>query len=120
MSKPDRDKEIIVLRGVLEHMLMTKQILTDRAGPSARRVFVCLGAFPELSVGEIAKCIGESDSIASRAVSVLIDMGLARVAIDPCSRRRHLVQLTPVGVMKAHELARHALEQHARLRKLLG
>lgn len=109
----------MVLQFVLEHMLAVQEILTDRVGPVGRRVFVCLAVYPVISVGEIAKCVRVSDSIASRAVSHLVDRGLARVVVDPESRRRHLVQLTKEGVLYANRIAQDSLQRLERARKKL-
>lgn len=114
-----RDREQVVLQFVLEHMLAVQEILTDRVGPVGRRVFVCLAVYPEISVGEIAKCVRVSDSIASRAVSQLVQMNLARVVIDPASRRRHLVQLTRDGVLYASRIAQDSLRRLEIARKKL-
>lgn len=82
---------------VLGTMLVARRILGDRIGPSGRRVFVCLAVNPRLSIGELARCVEVTDSIASRAVSVLAEQGLVRVLTDPNERRRHLVELTSMG-----------------------
>lgn len=92
-----RRARLPLMEQVLGTMLVARRILGDRIGPSGRRVFVCLSIHPRLSIGELAKCIEVTDSIASRAVSVLVAQGLARVSTDPRERRRHLVELTPMG-----------------------
>lgn len=100
-------------------MLAVQEILTDQVGPVGRRVFICVAVCETLSVGEIAKKVRVSDSIASRAISQLVDRGLARVVIDPESRRRHLVQLTKDGVLYAHRIAQDSLLRLERSRRKL-
>lgn len=98
------------LQALLDTMLATRRILSDRIGASQRRVFVALALHPLSSIGEIAELIEVSDSIASRGVSVLIELGLAECVVDLKERRRHLVRLTESGEHMARDLAKTVRE----------
>ena len=75
----------------------------------ARRAFLLLALDDAIGIGDIARAVNTSDSNASRAVSQLVEHGLAESAESPDDRRERKARLTTRGKEIAQGLATRIL-----------
>lgn len=72
-----------------------------------------IAAKPGMTQRELYRHLGSNDSVASRTVALLSDIGnrgtpgfdLVRMDVDPADRRQRLLSLTPKGCRFAKDLA---------------
>jgi DNA-binding MarR family transcriptional regulator len=105
---------------ILAVSLTLRRVLSDRISPPARRVFVALALAETASVGELARATEVSDSVASRAITVLTRADLVESRVDPQNRRRRIQVLTPHGEKVADRLRVEVVSVFARVRIFEG
>jgi DNA-binding MarR family transcriptional regulator len=66
-------------------------------GPSELQMLLAVAAWPDLSHGEIAKCLAMEQSSVSEPLRNLLDLGLIASEVDPTDRRIKVVALLGAG-----------------------
>lgn len=91
-------------------MRQSDQVLQERLGigMSQFRILMLLQLEPGVQQRKLADCLGQTEASISRQIKLMADKGLLTVAVNPKSKREHVMVLTPKGV-KITEAAKDVL-----------